>query len=157
MKVKVAYLPYVWIVFFLLVLAGVLVFHKSTDEFAKGVFGGVPIVLEYAVTDEARERGLSGREEVPDRFGMLFVFTEDAKHGFWMKDMLVPIDIFWLNAEREVVSIAKDVSPSSYPQSFYPGALARSVLETRAGFADAYGIATGTTLLLKDISWFSDR
>jgi uncharacterized membrane protein (UPF0127 family) len=68
-----------------------------------------------------------------------------------MKDMLVPIDIFWLDDKGQVVSMATSVTPSSYPRVFYPAVPARYVLETMAGFADEHGIATGTPLLLKNL------
>lgn len=113
-------------------------------------FGGVSLKIEYAITHEARERGLGGRESIPSDYGMLFVFPEDARYGFWMKDMLVPLDIFWLDAQGQVVSLSEEVATSSYPHVFYPSAPARYVLETASGFAEAHAIATGTPLLLKN-------
>ncbi len=87
---------------------------------------------------------------------MLFVFPTDAPYGFWMKDMLVPIDMFWLNSQGQVVSIASNVATSTYPHVFYPTAPARYVLETAAGFANRYDIATGTSLQLKNIPVVSE-
>ena len=112
-------------------------------------FGGVSLRIDYATTPAEREKGLGDRTSVPADYGMLFVFLKDDKYGFWMKDMLVPIDIFWLNAQGQVVSIAEDVTISTYPSVFYPNMPARYVLETAAGFAQAYSVATGTPLLLK--------
>jgi len=115
-----------------------------------GEFGGVSLRIEYATSTMALEKGLGGRTNVPSDYGMLFVFPEDDYYGFWMKDMLVPIDIFWLDDKGRVVSIAEDVAPSSYPSVFYPSASARYVLEIAAGFARAHNIATDTPLLLKN-------
>ena len=112
-------------------------------------FGDVSLRLEYALTDATRERGLSERAEIPDNYGMLFVFPEAARYGFWMKDMRVPLDIFWLDEKGRVISMALEVATSSYPNVLYPTSSARYVLETRAGFARAHGVATGTPLLLK--------
>jgi uncharacterized membrane protein (UPF0127 family) len=81
---------------------------------------------------------------------MLFAFPTDDFYGFWMKDTLIPLDMFWLDAQGHVVTIASDVSPSSYPHVFYPTGAARYVLETSAGFASAHAIATGTPLLLNN-------
>lgn len=113
-------------------------------------FGGVSLRIEYATSTVAQERGLGGRESIPKDYGMLFVFLLDGKYGFWMKDMLVPIDIFWLDDKGQVVSIAEIVATSSYPNVFYPSVPARYVLETVAGFARAHNVATGTLLLLKN-------
>ncbi|MFA6502707.1 MAG: DUF192 domain-containing protein [Candidatus Paceibacterota bacterium] len=113
-------------------------------------FGGVSLRLDYATTSESRERGLSGRASIPSDYGMLFVFPSDDRYGFWMRDTLVPLDIFWLDSKGQVVSLAEDVQPSSYPSVFYPSEPARYVLETSAGFASAHAVATGTPLLLKN-------
>lgn len=115
-----------------------------------GEFGGVSLKLDYATTEATREKGLGGRESIPSDYGMLFVFSRDDRYGFWMKDTLVPLDMFWLDAQGQVVSIAQNVATSSFPSVFYPSAPARYVLETIAGFAQEHNIATGTPLLLKD-------
>ena len=119
-------------------------------------FGNVSLTLEYATTVEAREMGLGGRTSLPEDYGMLFVFPEDDLQGFWMKDMLVPIDIFWLDDKGQVVFIESNVETSSYPNVFYPSASARYVLETVAGFARAHTITTGTPLLLKNFERVSE-
>lgn len=80
---------------------------------------------------------------------MLFAFQKDDYYGFWMKDMLAPIDIFWLDDKGQVVFIANEVATSTYPNVFYPSAPARYVLETAAGFARAHDIKIGARLLLK--------
>ncbi len=113
-------------------------------------FGGVSLIIELATTTVAIERGLGGRKNVPDGYGMLFVFNKADRYGFWMKDMLVPIDIFWLDENKLVVSFISNVATSTYPNVFYPSAPAQYVLETRAGFAGLHTIATGTPLLLQN-------
>lgn len=93
----------------------------------------------------ALERGLSARSMVPEN-GMLFAFGHDSRWAFWMKDMLVSIDIVWIAADGTVVLVASDVSPDTYPQSFRPDADARYVWELPAGRARELGIAQGTLL-----------
>lgn len=139
-------------------IAAAAFFYRTSPEVLSDIFesaqtaefGGVSLRIEYATTPEARERGLGGRNEMPDDYGMLFVFPKDGLHGFWMKDTLVPLDIFWLDAKGHVIYIAAEVATSSYPDVLYPATPARYVLETVAGFARARGIATGTPLLLKN-------
>jgi hypothetical protein len=126
-------------------------------------FGGVSLRVEYAITETARERGLGGRTSIPSDYGMLFVFPNKDYYGFWMKNTLVPLDIFWLNDSTDsesisgekgqliVVSMSLNIATSTYPDVFYPSAPARYVLETAAGFAQAHLIATGTSLLLKNL------
>lgn len=101
------------------------------------------------VTDSAAQaRGLGGRPDVPHGYGMLFVFPKDDFYGFWMKDMLVPIDMIWLSDNGTVLKVDADVAPSTYPYVFYPPQAVRYVLETRANEAAMQGWTVGTKIAL---------
>lgn len=104
--------------------------------------------FELADTPAEREQGLSGRTEIPEDYGMLFVFEEKGLPGFWMKDMLVPIDIIWLADDGTILGIERSVSPSTYPAVFYAPEPVQLVLETRAGHAREAGWDTGTRISL---------
>ncbi|NNM83933.1 DUF192 domain-containing protein [Candidatus Parcubacteria bacterium] len=147
---------YWYLVPLIIIGTAVFLFYRTEAPTITAEFGGVSLRIEYATTEAGRERGLGGRKSVPNDYGMLFVFPAEAPYGFWMKDMLVPIDMFWLNSQGQVVSIASNVATSTYPHVFYPTAPARYVLETAAGFANRYGIATGTPLELKNIPVVSE-
>lgn len=133
----------------------VLFFYKTSPQantqFPRASFGGVSLRIEFATTTAARERGLGGRKSLPQDYGMLFVFPKDDYYGFWMKDTLIPLDMFWLDDKGQVVSMAQDVATTTFPHVFYPSSPARYVLETLAGFAQRHAIATGTPLLLQNI------
>ncbi len=136
------------------ILAGTILLVYRTSPTAE--FGGVSLRIDYATTEVAREKGLGGRINIPNDYGMLFVFPKSERYGFWMKDMFVPIDIFWLDDKGQVVSIVQDAATSSYPNVFYPTVPARYVLETAAGFAREHSVATGTPLLLKNFPSVSE-
>lgn len=146
------------ILLFILVAAGAafLLDHKvvlieSVEQGQPiGEFGGVSLRLEYATTTTARELGLGGRVSIAPDEAMLFVFPLDDYYGFWMNNMLMPIDMFWLDDKGQVVSIEENVATSTYPNVFYPDAPARYVLETIAGFAQEHSIIIGTPLVLKN-------
>ena len=104
--------------------------------------------FEIADTPAKRERGLSGRPEVPSGYGMLFIFDRADRYGFWMKDMHVPIDILWLADDGTVLAIEEAVSPDTYPTPFYPPRPVRLVLETKAGEARVQGWSVGSRIAL---------
>lgn len=106
----------------------------------------LPSHIEVADTPEKRTQGLSGRESIADNYGMLFIFSEPAYHGFWMKDMRVPIDIIWISSTGTIVHIEHELSPDTYPDVFTPPSPARYVLETRAGYAREHDWEEGTQL-----------
>jgi uncharacterized membrane protein (UPF0127 family) len=110
-----------------------------------------PFKVELATSSAAQERGLSGRTDVPEGYGMLFVFSEAGSYGIWMKDMLVPIDILWLSDTGEVITVKADARPESYPDVFYPSTPARYVLETRDGEAARRGWRQGSVIPLPSL------
>ncbi len=93
-----------------------------------------------------RERGLSGRESLDADQGMLFIFDEEGSYGFWMKDMNFSLDLVWIDGQKRVVGVTEDVSPETYPKSFYPLEPVRYVLELNSGQAKIFGIKQGTSL-----------
>ena len=146
-------------------------FHKASASYRKNqvntsVYNNVPsttpstpntepdIQVENGITFEivsdsaAQQKGLSGRPVIPDNYGMLFVFPTDGNYGFWMVDMLAPIDMVWLLSDGSIAGITPSVSPDTYPTVFYPPTPIRYVLETQAGFAKKKGWKVGTKITL---------
>ena|SRR3989338_734422 len=112
---------------------------------------GQKVKVELALTPEAQERGLSGREHLAQNTGMLFVFPDLRRHDFWMKDMKFAIDMIWLvpstvegsTENFNIIYIEKNATPESFPQTFGPVADSKYVLEVRAGFADQNNLKIG--------------
>lgn len=96
--------------------------------------------LEIADTETLQTKGLSGREKLDQNTGMLFVFNNPNTHCFWMKDMLINIDIVWLDASHKVVDIEHDLSPKSYPKQFCPDKPSKYVLEVNADVMKSHGV-----------------
>jgi uncharacterized protein len=58
------------------------------------------IFIVDIVDDQAsRQQGLSGRDFLAANQGMLFIFPDQQKRSFWMKDMNFSIDIVWLQGD----------------------------------------------------------
>ncbi len=85
---------------------------------------------------------------------MLFVFQEERQHTFWMKDMLFPLDIIWINSGCAIADIIADVPNPSPEQedgalpTYSPSAPGVYVLELNAGVAAASGLRTGDLITL---------
>ncbi len=108
----------------------------------------VPIAGErfsLAVARENAERsaGLSGVSSMQYGDGMLFEFDRSATHGFWMKGMQFPLDIIWLDGEGRVVHIEEQLSPDTFPETFYPDLPADYVIELNAGVVRDIGLSVG--------------
>ncbi len=133
---------------FALLLGGIYFFHTPTPPQKTLLESPAGFAFEIANTPELRVLGLSGRSDVPESYGMLFTFDFDVTPSFWMKDMLVPIDILWISSEGEIIGFETAVEPSTFPEKFYPPSPIRYVLETRAGEAERQGWEVGTRIWL---------
>lgn len=114
---------------------------------------GETIELEIARSDQQRARGLMFRESLPPSHGMLFVFAESDRHGFWMKNTFIPLDMLWIDGDGTIAEIQRDIPPcESEPCPTYaPESPGLYVLELAAGEADQLGLAEGDRLELRNI------
>jgi len=100
----------------------------------------VHIKIEIADNDSTRTRGLMQRSSLPDKSGMLFIFDLEEPQSFWMANTQLPLDILFVNADSQIVSISKYTTPLS-PESVSSGTNpAQYVIEVVAGFCDTFGI-----------------
>lgn len=111
----------------------------SSDAFPVGQIEVGDSALTVWVADESPERrqGLRGVEEMPDGLdGMLFEFPEPSSLSFTMRDTLIPLDIWWFDAEMTLIGSTAMAPCESEPCVSYrsPGD-ARWVLETPSGEA----------------------
>lgn len=107
------------------------------------VFDDVAVEVELARSQQERTQGLSGRDKLDNKTGMLFIFDESDTHGFHMKDMNFAIDIIWMDENGKVVDTTPYLSPDTYPETFRPSDPVRYALEVPAGFSQDHGIKVG--------------
>lgn len=98
--------------------------------------------LEVSDTEEKRIKGLSGRDDLEQGTGMIFVYPQAGNECIWMKDMHFSLDILWLNEAKKVTKIERSVSPGTYPRSFCAGGT-QYVIELQAGEAVKAGVKVG--------------
>lgn len=113
---------------------------------------GELIGLEVATTPQQQAIGLMARESLPDDRGMLFPFEPPRPVSFWMKNVLIPLDMVFIR-NGEIVAIARDVPPcESTPCPTYgPDEQAvEYVIELRGGRAAELGLQSGDRI---EIHW----
>lgn len=105
------------------------------------------INLEIADTQDSRTKGLSGRTTIDDKYGMLFDFDIAKKNNcLVMRDMVIAIDMIWLNDKKEVITVKENATPESYPEVFCPDEPAKYALEIGSGRSESLGIKPGVQL-----------
>ncbi len=105
--------------------------------------GGKTISVYLAEASLERKRGLSDFGSISNSEGMLFIFDQKQKPGFWMKGMEFSIDIIWISG-----GLITEISPNlSYDQKtlikYYPSQDVDRVLEVNAGWAEINDIQIG--------------
>ena len=113
--------------------------------------GSITVNAEVAETPQELEKGLMGRSQLAKDGGMIFVFMDESKRTFWMKNTLIPLDIIFISSDFMIVDIKKNFEPctslffcSTY-ESKYP---AKYVLEVNGNFTNIKGIKIGDTVIL---------
>ncbi len=108
---------------------------------------------EIASTKEQKAKGMMFRPNIKENQAMLFAYESPRKMYFWMKNMLIPLDILFFDKNKKLVEIKKNVPPcltSDCPT--YPTQLNNSqfVLEIKSGLADSLNIKVGDHFLQKN-------
>jgi hypothetical protein len=76
---------------------------------------------------------------------MLFVFESVVNSPFWMKDMIIPLDILFIDSQGYIVDIKEEQQPCS--GNYCPPISSKEsfmyVLEVNSGFCEENGIEEG--------------
>ena len=94
------------------------------------------------------------RESLPEDSGMLFIFEGETVRTFWMKNTYLPLDMIFINSEKEIIHIEKDAQPcESDPCRVYSSKHpAEYVIEVNAGFSERKGLNPGDSVELNRAS-----
>lgn len=123
---------------------GELTLYKSTND-------SIIAKLDIEIADTAydTETGLMYRDSMEENQGMLFVFPSMQLRSFYMKNTRIPLDIIYLNAEKNIVSFQENAKPLD--ESSLPSQVpAKYVLEVNAGLAEKWLLEIGDRMEYTD-------
>lgn len=129
-----------------LVTIGYQVVKSDLKDSIPVIIGTKTFHADLAVTDYERQKGLGGTDSLGHSEALLMVFEYENKWKIWMKDVDYPIDIIWINNNKQVVDSVRSASPDSYPKAYVPRRQARYVLELPEGSINQYGVNLGTSI-----------
>ena len=102
----------------------------------------VSVLLEVADTPEKRMRGLMGREQIPEIYGMLFEGLSGGGY-FWMKNCLVPIDVAFIDNGGFVVKTYSMKVDKDGGEHYEYDDDSVAAVELQGGFLKKWGIVEG--------------
>lgn len=141
-----------WIFLIIIGLMAGLGHSAPKNTFKKGTIQikSVVISAEFAITEEQQQQGLMNRTEIPENFGMLFIFTNEDYRSFWMKNTFVDLSIAYIGANKKILEIidmkavksSLDLDIPSYPSKVK----AKYALEVKRGWFQRNKIKVGDKL-----------
>jgi uncharacterized protein len=112
-------------------------------------FGKNVAAVELATDAASWQKGLMRRRSLDPDSGMLFLFPEEQKSGFWMKNTLIPLSIAFMKRTRgqtyRVVRILDMTPCKADPCRIYdPKAAYDVALEVNRGWFTAHAVREGS-------------
>lgn len=109
--------------------------------------GGQVIQAEAMADATDMLRGMMFRSSLaPDR-GMLFFHRGPGHYQYWMYQIVIPLDMIWMDSSQRVVEIVPDAQPCKTAASQCPKygghESARYVLQLGGGMAQKYNLRVG--------------
>lgn len=111
--------------------------------------GGKVIQVETAYSNIDLLRGLMYRTSLASDRGMLFVYPRPNRYQTVMYNVLIPLDIIWMDSSRRILEIDENEQPCKTQASKCPkyGHTVSSYgLEIPGGMAKKYGLEVGQIL-----------
>jgi hypothetical protein len=121
----------------------ILLFPKRLNQ-PIVIFENKTFQVELAQSNEERQHWLMYRENLDEDKWMLFIFSNEWIHSFWMRNTLIPLDMIRIsqsNWENRVIDI-QTAQPcvTSECKIYTPDWDSQFVLEINAWLAEKYSI-----------------
>lgn len=125
---------------------GELTLKKATNDSIVAILD-----IEFANTEYETQTGLMYRKTMQNDRGMLFIFENEIRRSFYMKNTEFALDIIFINSDNEIVNIQKNTKP--FDKTSLPSdAPAKYVLEINAGLSDQWGLEAGDLIEFSELT-----
>ncbi len=95
-------------------------------------------------------KGLMYKSSLTKDKGMLFPFLVPWFRGFWMKNVVIPLDIIFINRNLKILNICEaDVDSGWLHKIYWSRGLCKYVVECNKGFCKKHSISKQTKIEIK--------
>lgn len=110
--------------------------------------GDSALMVEVAATEPVRQCGLAQRESLPADRGMLFVYPDDRRVSFWMRDTQFALSLAFLDAAG-CITQRHDMSPDQPTRRYPASEPIRFALEVSPGWFERQSLGPGDCLNIR--------
>ena len=108
----------------------------------------VTIICEVAKGFRAKMKGMMNRVSLPEDRGMLFPFLIPGHRFFWMKNVIIPLDIIFINRKLEIIYLHEaPVDNGIFHKIYWSHGFCKYVIETNMGFCKKNNIVIGSKIV----------
>lgn len=125
---------------------------QGTSYFMVELPNGKQVLAQVADSPGKQLVGLFFTKELQPDQAILLIYKEEDFHHLWTKDSHFPIDMIWMDRNRTILHIQKDVPPCpedpcpvygpEEPEALY-------VMQTAAGFVDENKLEPGMSMIYR--------
>ena len=83
------------------------------------------------------------RTSLDENSGMLFIYADEKPRTYWMKNTLIPLDMIFINSEKEIVAISENTKTNQIEETYSSIKPAQYVLEVNGGWCGKNGVEVG--------------
>ena len=111
----------------------------------RGDWGKARFTVEVKDSIEERAEGMMNRPSMAANFGMIFVYDQPQRVGFWMRNTLIPLDMIFMSEDGVVQKVHENAVPLD-ETVIMDGDNIQYVLEIKGGMSNLLGIVPGSEL-----------
>ncbi|MFN5352070.1 MAG: DUF192 domain-containing protein [Alphaproteobacteria bacterium] len=122
----------------------------TASESQLSIANKLSLNIKVADNDSARMKGLMFVNNLPENEGMLFIMEDEAEVNMWMKNTYIPLDMIFVNSNKEIVSMAENTKPLS-TEIISSKNKVKYVLEINGGLAKKSGLKIGDKINYQEV------
>ena len=122
----------------------------TASESRLSIANKLSLNIKIADNDSARMKGLMFVKNLPENEGMLFIMEDEAQVNMWMKNTYIPLDMIFINSNKEIVSMAENTKPLS-TEIISSKNKVKYVLEINGGLAKKSGLKIGDKINYQEV------
>ena len=124
---------------------------KSFDTAFPLTLGGKKLSVRAAITELERQQGLTGCRGLPENSGMIFVYPDEARRGFWMRGVSVGLSVGFFDANGILLE-THEMRANDLSVTLSRSERVKFVLEMPSGWFGENGVRAGTALSLRELA-----